>query len=181
MCVHVSSFVVSGERKMLGVPDSSILDLRNSKLIGERGARQVIDTLSKTDCSLILRSNRLGVEGISILASNLRRFAGLAYLDLSYNDLNASVFVDPDGPLPEHLFVAGNPMCENVAALGASWQRHLRVVEAYEYPEGCHKQCAKGCWDMSTVGDYCNAECNVTNCHFDGGACLGSESCIRLQ
>ena len=72
---------------MLGVPDSSILDLRNSKLIGERGARQVIDTLSKTDCSLILRSNRLGVEGISILASNLRRFAGLAYLDLSYNDL----------------------------------------------------------------------------------------------
>ena len=106
---------------------------------------------------------------------------GVQYMDLSYNDLNASVFVDPDGPLPEHLFVAGNPMCENVAALGASWQRHLRVVEAYEYPEGCHKQCAKGCWDWETVGDYCNAECNVTDCHFDGGACLGSESCIRLQ
>lgn len=105
---------------------------------------------------------------------------GVEWLDLSHNMLRSSSFEVNEGQLPEHLYLTGNPVCNDTLALSSEWQKQIREVESYPHPEGCVEQCTKGCHDVETLNDICALECNVTECRFDGGACLESTRCVGV-
>ena len=82
---------------------TTILDLSNSKLRGERGATTIINSLSKHDNTLLLRSSGLDLEAVTILAKNLSSRSSLQFLDLSYNKLKDEGVKELSRNLPENL------------------------------------------------------------------------------
>ena len=81
----------------------TILDLSNSKLRGERGATTVINSISKHDNALLLRSSCLDLEALTILSKHLSSRSSLLFLDLSYNKLKNEGVKELSRNLPENL------------------------------------------------------------------------------